>query len=126
MWEMHSPLDLDVGPLPDPPGGAGKIAEAIDRGDNGFFERRDMECRRQMGKMMLDVVKLAGKALPGELLGEELEERRAPRPVGETIAQERQARGAGDEVADLAQPVRAAVLIDGGMIDVGPGKPPPA
>jgi hypothetical protein len=43
--EMHPAVDLDVGALRDPPGGAGKIAEAIDRGDNGFLERRDMECR---------------------------------------------------------------------------------
>jgi hypothetical protein len=55
--EQDASLDLDVRALAQPPGGAGKIAEPVDRDDDGFFERRNMECRRQMGEVMLDGVK---------------------------------------------------------------------
>src|SRR5271166_6879989 len=72
-----------------------------------------------MGKVMLDVVKLAGEALPGKLLGEEHGERLALLPVPQAIEHEADARGRGDEIAELAQPVGAAVLVDGDMIDVG-------
>ena len=51
------------------PGGAGKVAEPIDRDDDCLIERRDVEGRREMGEVMLDLVKLPGKALAGKLVG---------------------------------------------------------
>ena len=37
------PLDLDIVALPDAPGAARKIAEAVDRDDGRLLKRRDQE-----------------------------------------------------------------------------------
>jgi hypothetical protein len=52
-----------------------------------------MEGRRQVRKVMLDVVELAGETLTGELLGEERGERLALLPVPQAIEHEADARG---------------------------------
>src|SRR5438552_18252032 len=61
--EMHPALDADLRPATDPPGGAGKVAQTIDRNDNRLVEGRDVECRGQMREMMLDRVEPAAKPL---------------------------------------------------------------
>src|SRR6478672_3852879 len=76
-----------------------------------------------MGEVMLDVVKLAGKALAGKLPGEELGQSRAPRAVGKSITHQCNAWWAANEIAHLTQPVGAAVLVHSEMVDVGQRDP---
>ena len=61
-------------PSPAAPGGAGEIAEAVDRNDNRVRERRDVECRGQMREMVLDVANFAAKPLSGQRLGKQLDD----------------------------------------------------
>jgi len=42
---MHPPLDADLRPATDPPGGAGKVAETVDRNDDRLIEGRDVKRR---------------------------------------------------------------------------------
>ena len=67
MRKIHPPVDGDVLALADAPGGAGEIAEPVDRNDDGLLERRDMKGRGKMREMMLDLVHLATKRSPGKL-----------------------------------------------------------
>jgi hypothetical protein len=60
-----------------------------------------------------------GEGLARELFGEELRQRLALLPVLEAIERGSNARGRGDEVAELAPPVGAAVLVHGHVVDVG-------
>src|SRR5205807_9959411 len=56
MWEMHPAFEHDIRPAPDPPGGAGEIAEPVDRDDDRLLEWRNVESGREMRQMMLDRV----------------------------------------------------------------------
>src|ERR1700730_12601638 len=56
MREMLPPRDADLRPATDPPGGAGKVAETVDRNDARLVQRRDGEGRGQMSEMVLDGV----------------------------------------------------------------------
>jgi hypothetical protein len=62
VWEVHASVDGDGAPAADPPGRAGEVAEAVDRDDDCFGERRNMEGGGKVGEMMLDPVHLAAKA----------------------------------------------------------------
>ena len=42
--EMHATLDFDLAVDSHAPGGAGKVAEPINRHDDCLIERRDVEC----------------------------------------------------------------------------------
>src|SRR5262249_33233596 len=72
MREMDPALDPGVAATPDAPGGAGEVAKPVDRDDRGFLERRQMKGRRQMGQMMLDLVKPGAKSFAAEAGGKEL------------------------------------------------------
>src|SRR2546426_7062927 len=54
MREMDPPLDADLPPATHSPGGAGKVAEAVDRNDDRLVEGRHVKRRGQMREMMLD------------------------------------------------------------------------
>ena len=65
MRKIDAAIDADVAALPDAPGGAGEIAEAVDRDDDRLLEGRDVKGRGEMGEVMLDFMKLAAENRPG-------------------------------------------------------------
>ena len=72
-----------------------------------------------MGEMMLDVVKSGAQGSTGKLLRQEPRDRLSLASVAEPVEHEADTRRRAQEVADLAQPVGAAVLIDGDMVNFG-------
>src|SRR5438034_3890023 len=72
MREIHASIDGNGLAPSHPPRCAAEIAEAIDREDDGFGKRRNMECRGKMCKVVLDPVHLAMKALSGEVRCQQL------------------------------------------------------
>ena len=58
MREIDAAVDGDLRPAADAPGGAGEIAEAIDRNDDRLIEGRDVKGRGQMRQMMFDPMHL--------------------------------------------------------------------
>ena len=85
MREIHPSIDGDVCALADPPGRAGEIAEAVDRDDDGFLERRNVKGRGKMREMMLDPVHLATEALAGKARCQQIRDACARPPVLEPV-----------------------------------------
>src|SRR5207249_973425 len=105
------------------PGGAGKIAKAVERHDGGFLERRNVKRGRQMGEMMLDIVEHAAKALTGKCFGQQLRDRLPLAAVPQPIYRNSVARKMGYRIADHAKEIGATVLVDGDMIQIGQSNP---
>ena len=72
MREIHAAFNGDVIFPTDTPCRAGKVTEAVDRDDSCFLEGRNVECRREMREVMLDIVECGANAVAGKCLGEEL------------------------------------------------------
>ena len=103
-------------PLPDAPGGAGEIAEAVDRDDHCLLERRDVEGRGEMREVMLDLMHLPAKRWPGNSLPR-ISESPARRP-----GCNRSAAGpcpVARTSSRACAAIGAAVLVDGDMVHVG-------
>ena len=66
MREVDLVLDLDLRAAADAPGRAGEVAEAVHRDDDRLVERRDVEGRRQVRQVVLDLMHLAAKRSPGK------------------------------------------------------------
>ena len=119
MREIHASVDGDGLASADPPRSAGEVAEAVDRDDDGFGERRNMEGRGKMREMMLDPVHLAMKALSREARCQQLLDAPARSPVPEPVENEREVGTVGRHIGQLPEQIGPAVLIDGDVPHIG-------
>ena len=115
---MHPALDADLRPATDSPGGAGKVAETIDRNDDRLVEGRHVKRRGQMREMMLDGVEFAAKPLARKGSVEKFGNSRAAAAIAQPIEDQPGTRRMGCEIGEPAQPVGAPILIDCDMRDI--------
>src|SRR5437764_8501941 len=118
MRKVDPPRDLDFAPLTDTPHRAGKVAEAVDRDNDCFFKRRDMECRGEMREMVLDIVECSAKAVTRKGLGEQLGNLLPPAAVPEAREHQVHFGRVAEKIADLSHAMDAVVQIDGDMVDI--------
>ena len=101
MREIDAAVDTDVAALARSPGGAGEIAEAVDRDDHRLVERRDVKGRGEMREVMLDVMHLAAKLLAGKALLQKLGDALTRAPVLEAVEHQSETRALHEDVAKL-------------------------
>src|SRR5690242_1951809 len=100
------------------PGGTGKIAKAVDRDGYRLVERRDMEGRGQVRKMMFNALDRAGKGIGRKRAGDQLGEAGAGAAVAQAAGDQAEPGARGQEKAELAGEIGLAVLIDRDAVDV--------
>ena len=102
MREIHPPVDGDGFSPADTPCSAGEVADTIDRDHHSLFERRHMEGRRKMGKMMLDPMHFATETLAGHICRQEIRHALACLPVPESLKDEREVRALRYHIGQLS------------------------
>ena len=123
MREMHAPVDGDGSAVAHAPGGAGKIAEAIDRHHRSALEWRYQEGRSEMRLVVLDVVDAPLERGLREGLVEKLRNVAPLAAVVQPLAQQPNAGSPPQHVAQLARKIGVGIAIERDVIDVGQGQP---
>jgi len=118
MGKVDAAVDGDRTALAQPPGGGGKIAEAIDRNRHGLVVRRHQEGRGQVAEMVLDGMHGAAEFLLRQVPPQVAGDVGAIAALAQAIQHVARADARGQHIGKLAPAVGAIVAVDRDMLDV--------
>ena len=117
MGKQDPAIERQLGAAAAAPGGAGKIAKAVDRDHRRVAKWRWVKCRGEMREMVLDMVDGAGKA-PARQCGKLVRNAGDFRAVAQPLEQQLRTWPPRHDISELAEKVGPAAAVDGDMGDV--------